>query len=127
VPLSVALSNSELFSEGKPNVLNSGRKVYELSSSSQRALHFISHCWSESGARKAELLREFLCLQPMLIAIAMSALLLTLLLLPLGIALIEALPNAAFLGTLLLLLPLLALLAALSWVYASAAARCLSD
>jgi len=123
LPLSVALSNSEIFSEGKPNVLSSGRKVYELSSSSQRASHFISHCWSESGQRKAELLREFLCLQPMLIGIAMTALLLTLLLLPLGFALIEALPNATLIGALLLLLPLLALLAVLGWVYLSAAGK----
>jgi len=123
MPLATSLSNSSMWDEGKPTHLPSGRRIYELSSSATRASHFVSHHWGERGERKAELLREFLCLQPLVIGLALIAAILTALLLPLGCSIVFALPGARQVGIIVIATPLVAFLTSIGWIYASAAGR----
>jgi len=121
VPLSVALTANGLWSRGKPRKV--GRTfAFDLSEAAYSASHFISHNWADNGARKVAMLREFLCLQPLLVSLFVVTPLFCVLLLPLGMSVHAALPTLGVPWWALSAVPVVALIGVLTWVALSEAA-----
>ena len=121
VPLSVALTANGLWARGKQRVVGS-TLAYDLSEAAVSASHFISHNWADPGGRKVALLREFLCLQPLLVSLFVSTPLFCLLLMPLGMAVHAALPAVGLPWWGFAAVPFTCLILVLTWVAASEAA-----
>ena len=125
VPVNVALSTPALWDSRDKSAA-----LYALSHSAVRATHFISHHWVDTGARKAALLRDFLCVQPLIAGLLVCLPILAAILLPLGFTIHFAVEGPTFFYIWLLpipralvpsLLPFGGLLAALLWVVLSSA------
>ena len=121
VPLSVALTSNLLWAQGKQRWMDS-TPMYDLSETCSSATHFISHSWGDDGGRKVALLREFLCLQPLLVSLFVATPIFCILFMPLGMAVHAACPGQGVPWWAFSTVPFLCLLLVLSWVAASEAA-----
>ena len=79
--------------------------------------YFLSHAWLNPSERKVAMLREFLCLAPLLGQLIVTSFVMSVFLVPLGLAITAYVP--AFPPWLPCIVPLAALGAALLWIYAS--------
>ena len=79
--------------------------------------YFLSHAWVNGSERKVAMLREFLCLAPLLGQLIVTSFIMSVFLVPLGLAIAAYVP--AFPPWLPCIIPLAALGAALLWIYAS--------
>jgi hypothetical protein len=77
LPVSVALSSPALWR---------GERLYELSRASARAKYFISHHRGDPGGFKGSMLRDFIFVQPLVTRMLLCLPMLSLILLPLGVA-----------------------------------------
>ena len=79
--------------------------------------YFVSHAWKDDGQRKVAMLREFLCLDYLMGQLIVISIIMTIFLVPLGLAVVSYLPGFPFWGP--CLVPTSVLVLVTLWVQGS--------
>lgn len=112
---SVQRGVAERMAQGTAVASEVSTTFYDLSRTAERATYFISHNWGDSGRAKQTMLREYLCLQPLVASQLVVLLLLAIYLVPVGLAIRSELATDT-LWLVVPAVPLLMLVCSFIWI-----------